>query len=119
MGGVIEKFKKNSLLIISIIIVVFVIVFSLMTWLIPVNQKNQDDKKQGYIYQPPLYGCKCKSNIQGVENKQCECDNKRDNIMNTRQVQNGNLYPKNSTQLLEGMSHTHKLKHKTVTTEHT
>ena len=98
--------------VIGMVTLFFMFVLSTTT---PVEKK--DEKKEGYSvigYRPMNGGCGCKYQ------KKCNprINRKRDDDINVMQISSGDLYPKNSSEVLGGMLNVQNLKYQTVSSEH-
>lgn len=101
---------------IGIVTLLYMIFLSMTT---PVEKKDEkkEEKKEGYSvigYRPMNGGCGCKYQ------KKCNprINRKRDDDINVMQISSGDLYPKNSSEVLGGMLNVQNLKYQTVPSEH-
>uniref|UniRef100_A0A6C0BCD1 Uncharacterized protein n=1 Tax=viral metagenome TaxID=1070528 RepID=A0A6C0BCD1_9ZZZZ len=99
--------------VIGMVTLFFMFVLSTTT---PVEKKDEKkvEKKEGYSvigYRPMNGGCGCKY--------QTRINRKRDDDINVMQISSGDLYPKNSSEVLGGMLNVQNLKYQTVPSEHT
>jgi hypothetical protein len=89
----------------------------------PMTSSGQDMSMQenmrmdgGWQYTPSEYGCGCKKNNKKM--RDCDCQKQRDKTMNRKQASCGKLYPKTSSDVLNGVSKKQKLLRCTVQSDH-
>ena len=103
--------------VVGIVILLFMLKLSLTATPVEKKDEKKEEKKEGYSvigYRPMNGGCGCKYQ------KRCNprINRKRDDDINVMQISSGDLYPKNSSEVLGGMLNVQNLKYQTVPSEH-